>query len=173
MKRYAYTGDVKLLKTIGFTFHKLYAANYKTYMRDDVAMFVTTNMVLEVSAIRPEHHNAVIEFIIANKHQPREFWVFDRPCGKFTFTDMSQFHLTQFGNVVNDKEMKDLYSASLVHVCTDAHRDGTITDAERDRGIQLKSECEGGQDPFHLTLKFVNLVIELDNLHPLEMAIYA
>ena len=46
MESYAYTGDVKKLKSIGYTFQKLYAMNYKSYHKGEIFMFVTTKMAI-------------------------------------------------------------------------------------------------------------------------------
>jgi hypothetical protein len=35
-----FTGEIKNLKHMGFTFHKLYASNYKAYENEDVEMWI-------------------------------------------------------------------------------------------------------------------------------------
>ena len=43
-----FTGDFKQLKPMGFTFHKLFANNYKVYEKDDVWVWVANGGYVEI-----------------------------------------------------------------------------------------------------------------------------
>lgn len=168
LKQYAYTGDVKKLKTIGFTFQKLYAYNYKTYMNDHMIMYVVSKMAVELNRVHPEHQATFIAFILENKDKPKEFWVHDHVFGKdneYTFTDMANFHFTHFGNVVTNNELK-----KLQHAAWDEIKYGDdIPQEEKDAAHARMMEREGGRDAYRFDLEVVNEIIALDNLHPLEI----
>lgn len=170
MEQYAYTGDVKLLKGIGYTFQKLYARNYKSYHKDDNFMFVASKMVLEIGNVKAKHQVAYIGFILANKDKPKEFWVSDRVYPTMTFTDMANYHLTQYGNIVDDQTMSDLTHASVViRVQAMKHFDeGSITEGEYKAEFDRAADLEGGRDQHLLGLDRVELILELNSLHPLE-----
>lgn len=168
IEQYAYTGDVKKLKTIGFTFQKLYAANYKTYMNNYMIMYVISKMVLEIDRVNPKHQAAYVAFILENKDKPKEFWVSDHVFGQnneHTFKDMANFHFTHFGNVVTNKEL-----TKLRHVAWDCIKYGDdVPEEEKEANHARMMECEGGRDPYRFDLTIVNEIIALDNLHPLEI----
>jgi hypothetical protein len=71
---YKYTGDPKMLKHIGFKFHKLYANNYKAYNLKNIWLFVKGGYVIEIDNINHEHWYTVIKFILDNKNKPVSFW---------------------------------------------------------------------------------------------------
>ena len=114
MKQYAYTGDVKLLKDIGYTFQKLFARNYKSYHKEDIFMFVISKMILEIENLKRIHQVRVIDFILANRDKPKSFWVSDRVYPKMTLTDMANYHLTQYGNIVGNKTIIELTHECVV-----------------------------------------------------------
>jgi len=74
MESYCYTGDIKKLKPNGWIFQKLYARNYKTYRKDNIIMYVVSNMRIEIDNIKAKYQPKVIEFIIDNIDKPDSFW---------------------------------------------------------------------------------------------------
>jgi hypothetical protein len=166
IKQYAFTGDVKKLIPHGFKFQKLYASNYKAYHQDNLFMYVSTKMVLEITNVEHKHQAVLIGFILENKDQPDSFWEQDRSMGKWTMME-NQYVMTQFGNVVDNRAWRDLFSASLDRYID--VKDGT--EEERHEAIKWKMEQEGGRDPYRLTLERVKQIIELDKVHPLELIV--
>jgi len=74
MGYYHYIGDTESLINNGWKYQKLYAGEYESYMKGDVIMFISNDMVIEIDDIHPEIQPDVIEFILDNRHQPEYFW---------------------------------------------------------------------------------------------------
>lgn len=168
--QYAFTGDVKKLKPAGWTFQKLYAANYKCYHQDSIFMYVKTQMVLEVTNVYPHHQAALIAFIIENADQPDEFWTRTKDMGKFGTMTNPAWYLTNHGRVVDGKTNSALFvdaNSEFWDYCKDntLHSDAAKTKEILDR----KFAKEGGRDSFLIQPEFVKQVLALHALHPLEL----
>jgi len=74
MEFFRYTGDVKKLKSLGYTFQKLYARNYISYHKDEIFMFKTNKMILEIGNLDPQYQSLAIQFILDHKDEPETFW---------------------------------------------------------------------------------------------------
>ena len=174
MKSYAYTGDVKKLKSIGYTFQKLYAMNYKSYHKDEIFMFVTTKMAIEYGTLRHSLQSKFIEFILNNKDKPKEFWVSDKQCGTFVFKDTANFYLTMHGNVVTDKQRAKLHHISGIEFTRiyDGLASGEIPQDQKDILREEWLKMEGALDPFLFGWDRVQAILELNNLHPLEVVLF-
>lgn len=171
MELYAYTGDVKKLKTIGYQFQKLFALNHKSYHKDDIFMFVACKMVVEYGTLRKNHQVAFIDFILANADKPKEFWVSDKVYPKITFDDMPNYHLSHFGNVHGDREMFELKHAHIVEFgrIMDLEKAGDLDKERAEEMMDLTIEkMEGSRDPFSFGWDRIQAILELNKLHPLE-----
>ncbi len=176
---YAFTGDVKDLKTIGYTFQKLYARNYKTYSKDRLIMYVTSKMILELNDVKSKNRTKFIEFILKNKTQPKEFWVQDEditinpkfPC---IYHDAPIWYQTQHGNIMKSEAFYDnqhllnLKKTKLREGC----QDGSINEEEKKKTLDEFREEEFYFDPSYFSIEIINQIIELDNLKPLELSEY-
>lgn len=170
MESYAYTGDVKKLKSIGYMFQKLYAMNYKSYHKDEIFMFVTTKMAIEYGTLAHSLQAKFIEFILTHKDKPKEFWVSDKPCGKLVFNDMANYCLTMHGNVVTDEERAKLHHTSGIEFTRiyDGVASGEIPQDQEDILYEEWGKMEGAQDPFLFGWDRIQAILELNALHPLE-----
>lgn len=139
-KLYRYTGDVKLLKPAGYTFHKLYAMNYKAYNLNDVWLFVKGGLVIEIDGLKLEHWNKVIKFILDNKEKPIKFWQDIPETGYFKNTIFPQFRVID----------GEIYSKSE-----------KIKKGKTDEDFRFK-------DGFPLKPEFVKQIIELNKLGTLK-----
>jgi hypothetical protein len=167
---YAYSGDVKNLKKIGYQFQKLYASNYKTYHKDDIFMFVVNKMILEIDNTSIAQQVAAIDLILNNLDKEDSFWERDGVC-KFTKKPKKNpvFLFTRVGNHYdwdnyftiareNTKELK----------LTILQKEDSGDDYSEDV-VALKAN-EFYLEPFKLTLDFVNRIKELNQfgLHKIE-----
>lgn len=73
-KVYKFNGDVKILKSLGYTFKKLFAKNHKVYMLNRLSMYVKGGMVLELDNINHVDWYTIIKFILDNKDQDTSMW---------------------------------------------------------------------------------------------------
>jgi len=171
MESYAYTGDVKKLKSIGYTFQKLYAMNYKSYHKGEIFMFVTTKMAIEYGTLVKSLQAKFIEFILVNKDKPKKFWVEDKQCGSFVFNDTANFYLTMHGNVVTDEKRAKLRHISSTESFRiyDCLRLNEISQDQSDVLYEEWRKMEGAPDPFNFGWDRVQAILELNNLHPLEV----
>lgn len=169
IKQYAYTGDLKKLKPAGWTFQKLYADNYKAYHWDDIFMYVKTQMVLEVTNIDPRHQASLIDFILDNADQPDDFWVVLVKSRKnFPLLTLPKWHLTNYGRVVDSQTDSQLLADAnreFWNHMKDKNADPEVTK----RLVEEKRKKEGGSDSFSIPLDFVQKVVDLHALHPLEL----
>jgi len=177
MKKYAFTGDIKLLKNIGYKFQKLYARNYKTYSNERIIMYVTSKMAVELDDVRANIRTPFIQFILDNKNKPKDFWLHDVTYGapfNETFTDMSTWVITPLGNIMtmSDYKVRRKPLDVIISSSYDDFRDNKISKSEQDIII---SEAESKYSEFSLSLPIefyddiIKDVIELDNLSPLEL----
>lgn len=179
MKYYAYTGDIKELKKLGYEFQKLYARNYKTYSKDNITMYVTSKMILEISYVEAKLRTKYIDFILANKDKPKEFWVRDEdltmnPAKPVFFKDAPIWFITNHGSVMRSDDFydKQVPITQQKHQLISNVRSGVISKEQYDIKNDKLKEDEFYWDPVTFSLKNVNQIIELDSLHPLELKVY-
>lgn len=180
MKYYAYTGDVKKLKALDYKFQKLYASNYKTYSKDRLIMYVTSKMILELDDVKSKNRTKFIEFILKNKHQPKEFWVRDEdltmnPKHPIMYRDAPIWFLTQWGNIMTSDDFYD-NRAPLWAKQSKLREDeeaGIISNEDvKNAYAKFREDEEFYFDASEFSLDLVKQIIELDNLHPLELREY-
>lgn len=159
IQQYAYTGDVKLLKTIGCKFQKLFADNYKAYHRDGSFMFVTTDMVLELDRIEAEHQATAVKFVLDNLDQPEEFWIDERGCTQWAITNHGNVHDFSTCCRLSFDAKKPLYD--LI--------EQKASDEELQECADSIREKEGGRDAINFTMHVVNFIRDLNSLKPLEI----
>jgi len=164
MEVYRYTGDIKLLKTIGYRFQKLYASNYKTYIKDHMFMFVIEDMILEYSGLDDEFQKTVIDFILKNKDKDENFWLKSGKFGK-----VASYCITSFGNLIH----RDEYTKNRIHYYEEMkdimNKEKTglfLNIEERYKEVNKK---EFSSTPYYIDDDLIDKVIELDGLHPLEI----
>jgi len=74
MKFYYYTGEVKALTKLGYSFYKLYARNHKLYEKGKVQLWAIEKYRIELKDIPLEFTTKLITFILKNKDRGQEFW---------------------------------------------------------------------------------------------------
>ena len=154
IKQYAYTGDVKLLKTIGCKFQKLFAANYKTYQRDDIFMFVVSGMVLEFHRVQPANQAGLVKFVLDNLDQPETFW--------YDSGGVSKWAVTNHGNVY------DLHTCFSLEIEIKKELYDKIGDEYKDCYEEMR-EREGGTECTLIDITMVKFIRDLNSLKPLEL----
>lgn len=174
MQFYAYVGDVKKLKTIGYEFQKLYASNYKSYSKNKIIMFVISKMVIEISNQDSEARFKIIDFILKNKKQPKSFWAEDRiidTTPPIPYPDAPTMVMTGFGNIMPKKE----YDISRIAYMKEVKKilvleeEKSLSDEEIKTLHKDLNKTEFASEAYLFKLDFVNDIIDLDNLHPLEI----
>lgn len=176
MKRYVFTGDIKKLKDIGYKFQKLYAKNYKTYSKEKIIMYVVDKMAIEINNM-DEHTNVLIKYILDNKNKSKSFWVEDTILNTnppMPYNDRPLQVITAFGNIISSSEyLKNhkIYMKDLGKICNkrDAKFFGKISEEEAERQFIELDKGEFSRESFRIKINLVNQIIELDNLHPLEI----
>ena len=166
MQLYAYTGELTLLKGIGYRFQKLYAKNHKTYIKDKMFLFVIEGMVLEYSRIDDEIQKITIDFILKNKDENKDFWMSQ---GKFGSS--AKYCVTRFGNLMlrSDYTKNRVTYYDDMNDFIDKESSGKYSKDDIDKIYETIDAKEFSRDPYYIDIKFINLVIELNNLHPLEV----
>jgi len=71
---YRYNGTIEKLKSIGYTFNKLYARNYIVYSKNDFFLFKASKMIVEVINLSMEDQHPAIKFVLDNKDKGEDFW---------------------------------------------------------------------------------------------------
>jgi len=165
MKIYCYSGDLKKLKSLGYEFKKLYAKNHKCYTKDRLYMFVIDNMIIEYSSLLDEQQFFAINFILKNKNKKDDFW--HNPKER-----LSTFCLTKNGSILTyedffDKRIKEFYPK--LEELAYKRNSGKYSSVELKKMSEELYSLDISRDAFALSLDFVSLVKELDNLHPLKI----
>ncbi len=174
MKQYVYNGDVKLLKNIDNKFQKLYARNYKSYSKNNIIMYVISKMALEFNNVNYKSQATFIDFILKNQNQPKEFWVKDIDYGgkHGLFKDFPIWYITKKGNIVH-KDRKDDEKMKIYNETSELSKkvkEGLMTKEERTEIIKGWYETkEFMNDAYMIDFDDINQIIELNNLHPLEL----
>lgn len=173
MKRYAYTSDVKKLRNAGYIYQKSCG---RSYCKDSITMYSRSKMMIEISHLSPELRTPYIEFILTNKDKPEHFWVRDEdltmnPAKPITFNNAPIWFLTAHGRVMNCEAFYDMQMpiTNLKIQTSSDCRNGIISKEEYDLKLEELRKNEFYWDPVVFSLDNVKLIIELDNLHPLEL----
>ena len=162
--QYAYTGDVKRLIPMGYTFQKLFAGNHRAYHNDDLFMYVICKMVLEITNVEHKNQAALVGFIIDNIDQPDTFWEKDRYIEQINVTFTDTHHLTQDGVVLTEEEYRSYRSEAFDQLA----RAGS-TEEEKAAGIKRYAAHPASRDPFPIRLPLVNKIKALHAETPLTL----
>lgn len=173
MEMFAYSGDVKLLKSFGYKFQKLFASNHKNYSRDSISMYVVCKMAIEIRNLDDEHQKKFVEFVLNNLDKEDSFWWEDRDLGKIMYYNAPKWYVTRYGNIVN----KDDYMKLKIEFM-DVYRD--IMQKEKDPNSGLSKEeieelykkadkMEGARDGSMFHKETVEQIMELNSIEPLKL----
>lgn len=153
MKMYAYTGERPLLKKLGYQLYRHEGLSYSKpnyYHSGAIYMRANHNMILMFGKLDYDKTFEVVDFIIKNKNKPKSFW-YDKEAKKYNYV------VTQNGDFIKKDDLKEkVYQELLLEVPEDAAR-------------KMSDSFYGQEISVHLSTEFIKNVIELDNLHPLEV----
>jgi hypothetical protein len=147
LPQYRYTGDIKKLIPNGWKFSLLYAHNYKAYNKGLIWMFVASKMMVEIDNIY--HNKTIIDFILKNKNQEKDFWETIKDYGK----------------------IGKLTIPNWVCISDDEYHDYNII--SYDENIVRKRKAFDANDyvldGFLISYSFVNHILDLQKLGNLEL----
>lgn len=177
MEIYAFGGDVKELKKIGYKFQKAYAKNYKTYCKDDIIMYVVSKMAIEITNLDDELQKTLIGFILENKEKEKSFWVEDRVIDlkvPLPYKDAPLWAMSKFGKIMS---MKDWYEGSIAFMkkwskTIDELKDpetGEVPEEKKEILREMERDEEFSGECKRFQLELIENIKALDNLHPLEL----
>lgn len=176
MEYYVFTGNPESLETLGYAKEALYSRNYTAYKKNEIIMFENQNMAIESNGLDPKSQREVIKFILLNKHQDRSFWVEDLMLSKvpIKLSDMAIFQVTRFGKLITRQEhsigrVEYMKKFSEIIRKRDSWFFGKISEDEAEKQLQELDKTEFARDTFKIGIEFVEQIIELDNLHRLEV----
>ena len=166
MQVYAYTGDVKFLKDIGYKFQKLYAKNHKTYIKDKLFLFVIEGMIIEYSRLDLDIQKVVIDFILKNKDKNEEFWMSQGRFGKY-----GNYCVSRFGNLMTLSEYtkKRMTYYKDMKIFMENEKSEEYSKDELDKMFEVIDAKEFSRDPYYIDMKFIKLILELNKMHPLAL----
>jgi len=171
MKFYKYTGDIKKLKDIGYNFEKIYARSYKSYTKGKIWMFVSNDMIIEITNLDVEFHKSFIGFILDNKDKAKDFWVEDIEHSKMSFKDIPKWIITKNGNTMSKNEWRDknriFMKKCVLPLIND--KEGIYSEDYKDSMFDSFEDEEYMGDPYTFRMDILSQILELNKLHPLEL----
>jgi len=162
--RYLFTGDRKVLKKNGFTY-------YGNFYSNDVIDLVLVNrkeMYIRISELDSKIQKQFIDFILENKEESKEFWVkdiiYENPYLKLS--DMPIYCLNSSGVVLNVDTFYEYNQESK-----EALKELITQNPEEERKIRKEfyKNDEFIKDPVYFGLELVSAIIDIDNIHKLEL----
>ncbi len=177
MSKFAFTGDVKDLKKIGYKFEKTHSSNHKSYCKDRIIMYVVNKMVLDLDDVKFAFRNDFIQFVIDNKDKPKDFWLedihYDAPFNE-TLEDMAVWVMSDKGNVMYKDEyyhkrefFEEERRALRVKLTNNEISEEVFNNSLKQ--LKIKYSEFYPSIPTSFEKEIIEQIIELDNLHPLEL----
>jgi len=171
MIQYCFTGKVGELKNIGYKFEKLYAANHKSYIKENIFMFVVSKMSIEIKNFEFDFQVELISFILKNKNKNKSFWVENRVINTnppMPYQDAPIWVMTRYGNIINHKEYTKGRADYMQKFKKILDLGNSLTEKEMSEKLDKLDETEFAREGFMIKYTLVKQILELNELHPLE-----